>query len=56
LPRYGDERKLLRRTITIVDHLYVSLNGTGFDWSSAKSMHKRNAEAFWKGVKIEVMR
>ena len=55
-PRYGDERKLLRKTVTIVNRLYLSLNGTGFDWDTARAMHKRNAEAFWKGVKIKVLR
>lgn len=56
LPRYGDERKLLRKTVTTVNRLYLSLNGTGFDWDTATKMHKRNAEAFWKGVTIEVLR
>ncbi len=56
LPRYGDERNLFRKTVTTLNRLYLSLNGTGFDWDSAKKMHRRNAEAFWKGVKIEVMR
>jgi hypothetical protein len=45
-PKYGDERKLLRRTVTTVNQLYLSLNGTSFGWDTAKAMHKRNAEAF----------
>lgn len=56
LPRYGDERKLLAKTVTAVDRLYLSLSGTGFAWDSAMKMHKRNAEAFWKGVTIRVLR
>jgi hypothetical protein len=56
LPRYGDERKLLGKTLTAVNRLYVSLNGTGFSWDSAKAMHSRNAEAFWKGITIKVLR
>lgn len=56
LPKYGDERKLLGTTITAVKRLYLSLNGTGFAWDSAKQMHQRNAESFWKGVAIEVLR
>jgi len=55
-PRYGDERKLLGKTITTVNRLYLSLNGTSFAWDSAKAMHKRNAEAFWNGVTIKVLR
>ena len=42
--------------VTAVNRLYLSLNGTGFAWDSAKRMHRRNAETFWKGVTIEVLR
>ena len=56
LPRYCDERRLLKKTVTTVNRLYLSLNGTGFDWDTAKAMHRRNAEAFWKGIKIEIVR
>lgn len=55
-PRYGDERKLLGKTVSIVDRLYTSLNGNSFAWDDAKAMHKRNAEAFWKGLSINVLR
>lgn len=55
-PKYGDERKLLGRTITAVNRLYLSLNGVGIEWDSAKRMHRRNAESFWTGVTIEVHR
>jgi hypothetical protein len=54
-PSYGDERKLLGKTITAVNRLYLSLNGTGFAWDNAKQMHRRNAESFWKGVNIQVL-
>lgn len=56
MPRYGDERKLLGKTVTAVKRLYLSLSGTGFAWDSAKWMHKRNAEALWKGISIKVLR
>lgn len=55
-PKYGDERKLLGKTITAVNRLYLSLNGAGFAWDSAKKIHRRNAKSFWKGVTIEVLR
>lgn len=55
-PLYGDERKLLGKTITAVNRLYLSLSGTGFAWDDATNMNKRNAEAFWKGVVINVLR
>jgi hypothetical protein len=56
LARCGDERILLERTIKTVDLLYLSLSGRGFDWKGTEAMHKRNADAFWKGVTIEVQR
>ncbi|MCZ4274096.1 hypothetical protein [Maritalea porphyrae] len=55
-PKYGDERKLLEKTISAVNRLYLSLNGVNFDWKGAKKMHRRNADSFWKGVSIEVLR
>lgn len=56
LPKYGDERKLLGKTITVVNRLYLSLSSTDFAWDDAKKMHQRNAKSFWKGVNIEVLR
>jgi len=55
VPRFGDERKLLENTISVMDQLYLSLHGTDFDWEGSKDMRTRNAAAFWKGVKIEVL-
>lgn len=56
LPKYGDERKLLDRTVRVVDLLYSSLNGTSFDWRGTKAMHRRNAEALWLGIRVTVLR
>ena len=56
MARYGDERRLLRKTMTVVNNLYLSLNGTGFDWDGSRKMHERNAEAFWKGMEIKILR
>lgn len=53
---YGDERRLLKKTITTVSRLYLTLNGTNLDWSNARKIHRRNAEAFWRGVRVNVRR
>lgn len=55
-PRYGDEKWIYERTITTIKRLYVSLSGASMDWSGAKAIHKRNADSFWNGVKINVLR
>lgn len=54
LPRFGDERLLLKKTIKTIDMLYLSLSGKGFDWEGTEALDKRNAGAFWKGVTIQV--
>ena len=55
-PLLGDEGKLLRQTVTVINNLYLSLNGTSFAWDEAKHMRKRNAQALWKGVTIKPLR
>jgi AbiU2 len=55
LPRFGDERKLLQKTVKIVNRLYMSISGIGFAWNESWSMSKRNARALWCGVSIEVL-
>ena len=51
--RYGDETKLLRLTIRIIDRLHLALNGTGFDWDMAKEHATRNANELWSNCRFE---
>ena len=53
--QYGDERLLLEKTVPIVDDLYLSVSQSGFDWSGAKDISKRYAEALWHGCTFEVL-
>jgi len=55
LPRFGDERKLLEKTVKIVNSLYLSISGIGFAWNESWSMSKRNAHALWQRVSIDVI-
>jgi hypothetical protein len=55
LPRFGDERKLLEKTVKIVNRLYLSISGIGFAWTESRLMSKRNAHALWQGVSIDVI-
>ncbi len=52
--RYGDETKLLRLTIRIVDRLHLALNGTGFMWDMAKEQANRNANELWSNCRFEL--
>ena len=54
--KYGDERDLLEVTIQVVEAFYLGINGTSFDWEESRAIARRNAEALWKGCKIEPLR
>lgn len=53
--KYGDEKVLFDITIDVVDKLHLAVNGTGFAWDDAVKIETRNAEAFWHGVRVEVL-
>lgn len=52
--RYGDEAKLLRRTICIVDRLHLALNGTAFDWDMARKQASRNVSELWSSCRFDI--
>ncbi|MEQ5826279.1 hypothetical protein J3456_02785 [Sulfitobacter sp. NFXS29] len=52
--RYGDEAKLLKLTIRIVDRLHRSVNGAGFDWDGAQDHARRNANEFWSSCRFDI--
>jgi hypothetical protein len=54
-PHYGDERRLLDISIKTVDRFYLGLCGTGFMWDHLREMHQRDADLFWRGVRVEVL-
>jgi hypothetical protein len=54
--KYGDETTLLEASIPIVDALHVGVNGAGFAFDKAREINENNAEALWKGCRIEVLR
>jgi hypothetical protein len=54
--KYGDETDLLNASIPIVERLYCWVNGRAFSIGDSQSIDQENAEALWKGCKIEVLR
>jgi hypothetical protein len=54
-PRYGDERRLLNISMKTLDRFYGGLYSTNFIWDDTRQMFQRDAELFWRGVKIEVI-
>ncbi len=52
--RYGDEAKLLRLTVRIVDRLHLALNGAGFAWDQAQEQAIRNAKELWTSCRFNL--
>lgn len=52
--RYGDEAKLLRLTIRIVDRLHLAINGASFAWDLAQEHARRNATDLWSSCRFEL--
>ncbi len=53
--KYGDEKVLFDITIDVVGKLHLAVNGAEFMWDDAVRIETRNAEAFWHGVRVEVL-
>ena len=54
--KFVDQTELLTRSIPIVQRLYNWVNGTSFEFSDLQQINQKNAEALWKGCKINVLR
>lgn len=53
--KYGYERRLLRASIAVVSNLNNAIRDSHFMFDDAIAQSRRNAAAFWKGCKIEVL-
>jgi hypothetical protein len=56
LPKTGDESVLLEQTLKIVGNLDLCVRYVSFSWEDSKEIGRRNAEALWNGVTINVLR
>lgn len=54
--KFGDEKKLLNKTISVVEGLHLSINGAGFSWNESREIARKNAAALWDGCRFEVLR
>jgi hypothetical protein len=52
--KYGDERKILEQTLTIVETLYRWINSTGISFSHSREMDRKCAEGLWKACTFSV--
>ena len=52
--KYRDARWLYRRTLAIVDNLYLSINGAGFDWNGSIEIARRNATTLWGACRFDL--
>lgn len=53
--KLGDEKALLNISLRIANLLYLALNGTDYRFPETKKIFKKRADAFWKGVTVEVL-
>jgi hypothetical protein len=52
--RYGDEKDLLKETINVIDGLYLSINGTNWDWENSRLISQKNARALWEHCSFDI--
>lgn len=53
--KYGYERRILGKTIVIVNRLYLGINDVGFSWTESFRIARKNAEALWNGCTFKVL-
>ena len=54
--KYGDEREVLRASISIVEALHRWINGKGFSFADSQEIARNNAEALWKRCTFNIQR
>jgi hypothetical protein len=54
--KYGNERKLLSKSLLIAEALHRWINGTGFSFANSQKIARNNAEALWKRCTFDVER
>lgn len=45
--KYGDESKLVERTIEIVEKLNLGINNTSYDWTGSREMAEKSTTQLW---------
>lgn len=54
--KYGDERKLLFKSLPIVEALHRWINASGFSFANSQKIARNNAEALWKRCTFDIQR
>jgi AbiU2 len=52
--KYGDERKLLVESVSLVEALRLWVNGKGLSFDKSREIARRNAEALWKHCTFDI--
>ena len=55
LMKYGQQTELLNKTFAIAEALHSGINHTSFSFEESQNMHKRQSNALWQGIKINVL-
>jgi hypothetical protein len=54
--QYGDENRLLRSSVPIIEKLFCWVNGKSFSIADSEKIDSENAQALWEGCKFQVLR
>ena len=54
--KYGHERKLLSKSLLIVEALHRSINRAGFTFANSQKIARSNAEALWTRCTFDIQR
>jgi uncharacterized protein YqgV (UPF0045/DUF77 family) len=52
--KYGDERKVLEQSVSIVETLYRWINATGISFAASREIDRKCAEGLWKACTFKV--
>jgi hypothetical protein len=54
--KYGHDRKLLSKSLLIVEALHRSINRAGFTFANSQKIARSNPEARWKRCTFDIQR
>jgi len=52
--KFGEEKHLLWKAVSIVDALHIGINGTGMSWTLSVRMARRNARMLWRNCHFNI--
>jgi hypothetical protein len=54
--KYGDEKRVLEETLSIITHLYCWINGVGFSFQASRKIDRKCVEGLWNNCTFRIER